>query len=646
MFRLFSVSAVVGLCCILNMPAEADDRSPPVVVTATRVPTSIEDLGSSVTVIDAGEIERRQWRTLPDALAAVPGLHVVQSGGTGSTAAVFMRGGNSNHTLVLIDGVRASDPSHPSGAYDFAHILLEDVERIEIVRSPQSTQYGSDALGGVIQIFTRRGQGPMQVSGQVEAGSFRSHLENASLRGATPLIHYALNVTHSDTAGQSITPERLRAGQPAEADGYRNTTYSGRVGVTPTSQLSVQLISRYTKSHADLDVGSGEDLDSYNKSSQASNRLEARGSFFNDFWKPMLAVSHTWHHRLDWNERQTPLGDEDHTRYNGERLKTEFQNDFRVSASNTLSLGAETEKETMKSEGESVYGSAFGDFIISQNTNASARSSTAYLLDQHAQGKYFRISGGLRVDDHDSFDPVTTWRVTPLVIFPDTATRLKASVGTGYKAPSLYERYGRSPTNYGTQYVGNPNLLPEESTGWEAGIEQALLGGRMDTGVTYFQNRYDRLIQTIYLPSFDSTTVNINGAESRGGELYLSMRPVRSVQLRLDYTYTRTRDDAGLELLRRPRHRGHLAMDLHPMPKLGFTAEALYVGERQDIDRVSGLRITAPDYTVVNVGGSWSWSHSVSIYARIENLLNREYEPASGFQALGRAGFIGLKGTI
>jgi len=645
-FRLVSISSVTGLCCILCLSAEAEDRSPPVVVTATRVPTSIEDLGSSVTVIDATEIERRQWRTLPEALASVPGLHIVQSGVTGSTTAVFMRGGNSNHTLVLIDGVRASDPSHPSGAYDFAHILLEDVERIEVVRSPQSTQYGSDAMGGVVQIFTRRGQGPLQASARIEAGSFRSHLDAASLRGASPLVHYALSVTHSDSAGQSITPERLRAGQPAEDDGYRNTTYSGRVGFTPGPGMSVQLLSRYSKAHTELDVGSGEDPDSYNQTRQASNRLEAHGAFFNDFWKPMLAVSHTWHHRVDWNERQTPLGDEDHTRHYGERTKAEFQNDLRVAASNVLSLGVETEKETMKSDGFSVYGSTFGDFIISQNTQATARSTSAYVLDQHAEGKYFRISGGLRLDDHDSFDPVTTWRVTPLVILPVTATRLKASIGTGYKAPSLYERYGRSPTNFGTQYTGNPNLLPEESTGWESGVEQAFWGGRMDTGVTYFQNQYDHLIQTIYLPSFDSTTININGARSRGGEFYLSVRPARSVQLRLDYTYTRTRDDAGLELLRRPRHRGRLALDLQPAPSLGLTAEAVYVGERQDIDRVSGVRLTAPDYTVVNAGGSWSWSRAVSIYARIENLLNREYEPASGFQALGRAGFVGLRGTI
>jgi len=644
--RCLSILAITGYCSIAAVAANADDRSPPVVVTATRVPTSIEDLGSSVTVIDRTEIERRQWQSLPEALSAVLGLTVVQSGVTGSTTAVFMRGGNSNHTLVLIDGVRASDPSHPSGAYDFANIQLQDVERIEIVRSPQSTQYGSDALGGVVQIFTRQGHGPMQATGKIETGSFRSHLESAGVNGSTAQVHYALSVTHSDTAGQSITPERLRAGQPAESDGYRNTTYSGRIGITPSPGLSVQLISRYTKSLADLDVGSGEDPDSYNQSLQSINRLEARGSFFNDAWKPMLAVSHTWHHRVDWNERQTPLGDEDHTRHVGERLQAEFQNDFRVTTANTLSVGVENGKESMKSVGESVYGSSFGDFVISQDTNASARSTAAYLLDQHAQGKYFRVSGGLRVDDHDSFDPVTTWRVTPLVILPDTATRLKASIGTGYKAPSLYERYGRSATNYGTQYTGNPDLLPEESTGWEAGIEQSLWSGRVDTGVTYFQNRYDHLIQTVYLPSFDSTTVNIDGAESRGGEYYLSLRPSRTVQFRFDYTYTRTRDDAGLELLRRPRHRAHMALDYQPTADIRLGAETLYVGERQDIDRVSGLRLTAPDYTVVNVAGSWAWTRSVSVYARIENLLNREYEPASGFLALGRAGFVGIRGTI
>jgi len=638
--------AVAGLYPLSISTATADNTEKPLVVTATRVPTSIEQLGSSMTVIDTDEIERRQWRTLPEALAAVPGLHAVQSGVTGSQTSVFTRGTNSNHTLVLIDGVKASDPSHPSGAYDFGHILLEDVERIEIVRGPQSTQYGSDALGGVIHIITRTGQKGFKASGRIEDGSFGTYARSAGVRGASQFIHYAVNITHTETDGQSITPERLRAGQPDEPDGYRNTTYSSRFGVTPAPGFSVQLVSRYSKAHSDLDVGSGEDADSYAVTRQATNRLEASGVFFQAFWKPMLAVSHTWFHRLNFNERQSTLGDEDHTRHDGERVKTEFQNDLQLGKSNTLTIGAESEKESLKSAGVSVYGSAFGDFIITQDSNATARTRSGYLLDQFTPGKYFRLSAGLRLDDHDSFDPVTTYRVTPVVVIPETATRLKWSYGTAYRAPSLYERFGRAPTNFGTQFTGNPDLLPEETTGWETGIEQAFWGGYVDTGVTYFQNRFDKLIQTVYLPSFDSTTVNINGAESRGGEYYLSVRPHQSLHVRLDYTYTRTRDDAGLELLRRPRHRGGLTLDYRPLPALGLALETLYVGERQDIDRVSGARLTADDYTLVNIGGSWSWTKSWSLYARVQNLFDREHEPASGFQGLGRSASLGARGTF
>lgn len=645
MFFLHRLLFVVAL--FIPIAAVADETSPPVVVTATRTPTPIEKIGSSVTVIDAKEIERNQWRTLPEALASVPGLHVVQSGVNGSQTSVFTRGTNSNHTLVLIDGVKASDPSSPSGAYDFAHILLVDVERIEIVRGPQSTLYGSDALGGVIHIITRTGQGPPQISGRLEGGSFGTQAWSAGVRGGNELVHYAATIAYSETDGQTITPARLRAGQPAEPDGYRNTTFFSRFGVTPAPGLSVQLVSSFSKGFSDLDVGSGEDADSNSVTRQATNRLEARGSFFADVWKPMLAVSHTWHQRQNINERQSTLGDEDHTRHNGDRLKAEFQNDLRLATSNTLTVGAESERETMKSEGVSTYGSAFGDFVITQDSNTTARSYAGYLLDNYSPGKYFRLSTGVRFDDHDSFARVVTYRITPMVIIPQSATRLKASYGTAYKAPSLYERYGRSPTNFGTQFLGNPDLLPEESVGWEAGVEQAWWGGRVDTGVTYFQNRFEKLIQTVFiLPTFDSTTENVNSAESRGGEYYLAVHPLQSLRVRLDYTYTRTRDDTGLELLRRPRHRGRLAFDYRPTAALGFSLETLYIGERQDIDRVSGAPLTADDYTLMNVGATWSWMKSWSLYARLQNALNQQHEPASGFQGLGRGGFIGVQGTL
>ncbi len=644
----YAIASLAVACLYLPhfTAVAADGTEKPVVVTATRVPTSIELIGSSVTVIDADEIERRQWRTLPEALAAVPGLQAVQSGVTGSQTSVFTRGANSNHTLVLVDGIKASDPSSPSGAYDFAHILLEDVERIEVVRGPQSTQYGSDALGGVIHIITRTGRGAPQISGRIEDGSFGTHARTASVRGGNQIVHYAATIAHTETDGQSITPERLRAGQPAELDGYRNTTYSSRFGVTPTPGFSLQLVSRYSKAHTDLDVGSSEDADSYSVTRQASNRLEARSAFFRDVWQPMLSVSHTWHKRLNFNERQSTLGDEDHTEHRGERTKYEFQNDFRTAPWHTMTAGVEREKEAMKSEGISTYGSAFGDFVINQATDTTAHAKSVYLLNHFTPGKYFRLSTGLRQDDHDSFKPATTYRLTPMVIFPATATRLKGSYGTAYKAPSLYERFGRSPTNFGTQYFGNPNLQPEESRGWEAGVEQAFWGGRVDTGATYYQNRFDKLIVPIFLPSFDSTSVNINEAESRGGEYYLAVRPVQSLLVRFDYTYTRTKDDVGRELLRRPKHRGRLALNYRPITAIELTLEQLYVGERQDIDRITGARLTADDYTLINIGASWSWKKSWSIYARIQNLLDQQHEPASGFQGLGRGGFIGVRGTL
>lgn len=637
--------AVSGLFLSFSSAA-ADDMGDPVIVTATRVATSIEHIGSSVTVITAEEIARKQWRTIAEALASVPGLRVAQSGGPGTQTSVFTRGTNSNHTLVLIDGVKATDPSSPSGAYDFGHMLLDDVERIEIVRGPQSTLYGSDAIGGVVNVITRRGRDKFQSYGRIEGGSFRTLSEAAGLNGSWDRVRYALNLAHTESEGQDITPARLRAGAPAEKDGYRNTTVSANLGFSPSSNTTMNLVSRYTEARSQLDVGNGEDPDSESTARQSTVRAEARGTFFDGAWRPLLAVSNILHRRQNVNERQSSLGDEDHTRFDGEREKVEIQNDFHLGKTNILTLGAETGKETMKSSGTSVYGSAFGDFIITQNTNTSARSRSLYVLDQFGLGEHLHANASVRMDDHDTFDPVTTYRVAPIYVIPETATKLKASYGTGFKAPSLFERFGSSPTNYGTAFNGNPNLRPEESTGWEMGVEQAAWGGRLDTGVTYFSNRIENLIQTVYLPSFDSTTVNVSRAEIRGGEFFGAVRPTTELQFRLDYTYTHTQDAAGLELLRRPRHSAKLDIEYRFAEQSRFTVEALYVGERQDVDRISGLRVTASDYTLVNLAATADLSRRLIVFGRINNILDRYHEPVSGFQGLGRGIFVGIRATI
>ncbi len=641
MQKAVSFLALTGLS--ISLTVVADTSADAIVVTATRVPTSIEEVGSSVTVIGADEIARHQWRNITEALAAVPGLRVSQAGGSGAQTSVFTRGSNSNHTLVLIDGIRVSDPSTPSGAYDFAHLRLDNVERIEIVRGPQSTLYGSDAIGGVINIITRRGRGGLQVTGSVEGGSFRTHSEIAGVDGAQRGFHYAFNVAHTESDGQDVTPARFRAGAPAENDGYRNTTVSSKLGLEPTPNTSLDLITRYTEAWSQLDVGNGEDTDSESSARQGAARLEARGTFFNGLWRPLLAVSHTDHARRNINERQVPTGDEDHTRYHGAREKVEFQNDLHMGAGNVLTLGAETEKESMKAIGTSVYGSIFGDFIITQNTDTSERARSVYLLDQFNLGSRWRGNAGVRWDDHDTFDPVVTYRISPVFLIPETSTRLKASYGIGFKAPSLFERFGSAPTNYGTAYTGNPALLPEESTGWEAGLEQSAWGGRIESGATYFSNRIKNLIQTVYLlPSYDSTSENISQADTWGSEIFLMARPASDLRLRLDYTYIRTRDDNGLELLRRPRHSARLDME-YRLGRGRLSVETLYAGERQDIDRVTGTRLTASDYVLVNLAASADLSKTYSVFGRIQNLFNHEHEPVSGFQGLGRGVFVGVR---
>jgi vitamin B12 transporter len=629
------------------MHTEAETVAPPVVVTATRVPVSIEQIGSSVTVIDAETIARQQWHNITEALQSVPGLRVSPSGGTGAQTSVFTRGTNSNHTLILIDGVRAGDPSTPSGAYDFAHLQLENVERIEIVRGPQSTVYGSDAIGGVVNIITRRGHGGLELHGLIEGGSFNTHTESAGLRGAQRGFHYAFNVSHSDTHGQDVTPKRLRAGEPAEKDGYRNTTASAKLGYAPNRDTSFDFVLHQFKARSELDVGNGEDTDSQSIARQTVLRAEARSAFFNGLWRPMLAAFQTQHNRQDMNERQSLAGNEDHTRYRGERQGLELQNDLHLAKTNVLTVGAETFEERMKASGTSVYGDlVFGDFVITQNTDTRERARSAYLLDQFQIGSRWRGNAGIRWNDHDSFDPAVTWRVTPVFLFPETATRLKASYGTGFKAPSLYERYGNSPNNYGTAFTGNPNLLPEESTGWEAGFEQSAWGGRFEGGATYFSNRIRNLIQLVYLPSFDSTSENVSVARTWGNEVFVMLRPLRPLQLRLDYTYTRTQDADGLDLLRRPRHSARLNMEYRLDSRSRIGLESLYTGEREDVDRVTGARLTASDYMLVHLTASTNITKQFSLFGRLQNLFNREHEPVSGFLGTGRGLFAGVRGTF
>ncbi|MEN8800869.1 MAG: TonB-dependent receptor [Thiogranum sp.] len=631
-----------------ELPVAAQDMDD-LVVTATRLATPRGELASSVSVISAEDIQRRQFRSVSQALRSVPGLHVVQSGGAGQQTSVFMRGANSNHTLVLIDGVEATDPSSPAGAVDFSNLWLDNIERIEIVRGPQSTLYGSDAIGGVIHITTRRGAGKLHGAGKLEGGSDSTFNQQASTAGSTDRLNYSFGVTHTDTDGDSVTPRRLRNGVAAEDDNYENWTTSARLGMAVSDTLEVTLFGRYIDSETDLDpelfdpaFGSGttEDRDARLDQTEYLLRSEAKAQLLDGLWEATLSGSYSDFDRNNRNDRQSPAETLTRTNFDGDKLKFELKNDFYPLDAHILTLGLETEKENMDSGGFSD----FGGFVVGEQTDADARNSAVYAQDQFSYGERIFGTIGMRYDDHDDFGSEVTYRIAPVYVHRDTNTRLKASVGTGFKAPTLFQTDGFTPNNFGSFYRGNPDLDPEKSVGWEVGIEQQLWGERLSFGATWFKSDIDNLMQVVFDPAFNSSYENIDKANIQGAESFVRAQPLASLAVQLDYTYTDAEDDdSGERLLRRPKHKLDLDVEFRPSNRASINLAVNYVADYKDISRESSGVIDGDDYVVLDVAADYQLNRQWRLFGRVENATDEHYEPADGFQAADRGLFAGAE---
>jgi len=644
---LLIIFAGIGTTPVMaELPTSAQEMDD-LVVTATRLATPRGELASSVTVITAEDIQRRQFRSVPQALRSVPGLHVVQTGGPGQQTSVFMRGANSNHTLVLIDGVEVSDPSSPAGAVDFSNLWLDNIERIEIVRGPQSTLYGSDAIGGVIQITTRRGEGKLHGAGKLEGGSDNTVNQQASAAGSTDRVNYSFGVTHTDTDGDSVTPARLRNGVSAEDDNYENWTTSARLGMAVSDTLEVTVFGRYIDSETDLDpelemfgFGTTEDRDARLEQTEYLLRGEATAQLLDGLWEATFSTSYTDYDRKNRNDRQSPTETLTRTSFDGDKLKFELKNDFYPVDAHILTLGLETEKENMDSGGFSD----FGGFFIGEETNADARNKAVYTQDQFSYGERIFGTIGMRYDDYDGFGSEVTYRVAPVYVHRQTNTRLKASVGTGFKAPTLFQTDGFTPNNFGSFYRGNPDLDPEKSVGWEIGIEQKLWSERLSFGATWFKSDIDDLMQVVFDPSFNSSYENIDNADIQGAETFVRIQPLESLAVQLDYTYTDAEDDdSGERLLRRPKHKLDLDVEFRPLSRASLNLAVNYVSDYKDISRESSGIIDGDDYAVLDVAADYQLNKQWRLFGRVENATDEHYEPADGFQASDRGLFAGAE---
>lgn len=597
-----------------------------VVVSPTGVVTQSENVASSVTVITAKDIERDQRRTVADALRTVPGLNIVQTGAVGGQTSVFMRGTNSNHVKVLVDGIDVSDPSVVTGAFDFGHLIAADIERIEVLRGPQSGLYGANSLGGVISIITKKGEGPPRATAYLEGGSFGTFNQQAGLSGGNGRLSYAFNVGHVRSTDTPVTPPELIApGQKLKNDFYDNWTYSAKIGADLTKNFTLNFVGRYTDATKLFTSGFAFPLDDERSSigvQQYFGRAEAVTTLFGGAWKNYFSVARTNLHSV--NTSPGPFGG---TSINdGDRLKTDWRNVVTVAPGQTVIVGLERTVETMNSI------AAFSSLQAGEWNNAG------YVEFQSKIGRNVFLALNGRYDENETFGSHATYRFAPAFIVPGTDTKLKASVGTGFRAPSLNERFFQSAF-----FNGNPNLKPEESVGWDVGFEQPLLQEKVRFGLTYFHNDIKNLINS---PAPFVTYENVDVATTWGFESFVSMVVTRDLSLRADYTFTRAFNElTGEELLRRPRHKASMTASWAPTQALSLSGTVLYTGTWMDNDRffTSPTAFQTNPYTIVNIAGSYKVNNNVSLFARVDNLLDVKYQDPTGFLRPGLGVFAGVR---
>ena len=594
-----------------------------ITVTANREATPLREIGSSIVVITAREIANSPAINVADLLEEQAGVNVVKTGNAGNTTSLFLRGANAHHTLVILDGIELNDPSSPNGAYDFAHLNLDNIERIEILSGPQSVLYGSDAIGGVVQIFTKRGFGKSKVALESSVGSYNTFNETVNFSGSQNQLDYAISLARKDTDGISAAVEGN------EKDGYNNSDFSSQLGYMLTSATQFTVSGRYTESEVDIDQTSGifddPNYRSENKAKYLSANLE---SFRKTFWNYKFSYTLADQSLVTTDEPDSDHADDamDYTA-DGTRYKFNFQNKFDLMPMVDIITGVEYEKEKYSStiHSESMWG-PYDDAVKDiDNDVSSLYTLTTLSLTEN----WFGTIGG-RYDSYDNYDDALTYRITTAYNFDQFGLKLKANVGTGFKTPSLFQK------NH--PLYGNPALEAEESFGWETGFDYKMKKYPFTFGLVYFNSKFTNLIEN---------NANIAESKSRGVELYTGYR-LNKTTFDLRYTYNEASDKAGNALVRRPRNKFNFKIEQDFSSKLTVALNGIAISSRYDLDFnvYPTEKVRLNGYTLFDLYASYDLSARFTLTGRIENLFDKEYTEVYTFNTAARAVYAGLKVTL
>jgi vitamin B12 transporter len=669
MARMKAVSVVSAAAALAVGAAEARGQEQPdtfrlreVVVTAARLPTPIAAAPGTVTVLTGDELRQRGIRLVADALRLVPGVAVMQMAGPGSHTSVFLRGGESDYVQVLVDGVQANDPG---GAFDWAHLRADDIERIEIVRGPASVLYGSDAVSGVVQIFTRAGGAPRIEAGMTSrrgakhAGddAYVTNAFDATVSGGAPLRHPRSLLRYG------VSAARLGSnGLYARNSDYDNTNLSGRLQFVAPRADAAWTVRRSDHEFHYPTTGSGTIVEREQFATGETTALAFDAGLRP--WQPLeLRVLATSHASLGRTE-SPPSATADGSFWSTSeitRRKLDVRTHASLPAGTVLTIGVERQWQAASTALESS--SDFGTFA---DDSDEARSNTGGYAQLHASpsGGVAATIGG-RVDENDAFGTFRTARVavswTPQRGSRLHRARLHGSYGTAFKEPTFFETYATGFTR------GNPDLQPEEARSGEAGVEYMSADGAITAGATWFHQRFRNLIQYSFsTPTPDAPNYfNIGAAQAYGVEL--SLRGERSlVSYGASYTLTRTRvTDEGFgsdvafqqdaQLLRRPEHHATMSLGVRVRPALRLLADARYVGERADLDFTdpaewAGIRTVMPSYSVLDLAAEYGLlrraGYAIDLSVRLRNALDESYQEIYNFPTPGRVLQLGVRAGV
>lgn len=514
---------------------------------------------------------------------------------------------------------------------NFADLLTDNINRIEVVRGPQSTLYGSDAIGGVVNIITQKGAGKPKFSLLTEGGSEETSREVLSGDGKIGRWNYSFSGTRVDSDGV-----------PSADAAYHNNAFSGQIGyqLFDRGALDFVFYSIDAKVHLDdWDFVNFRTIKDPNYTEETNSQLYLAGytQQVTDYWDSILKFGY---YVINRDDRDKPDSHEPTFSakgwYDASIIKGDWQNNWYVKDIDVITVGIDYKEET----GESFYGDNFG---VSLFPKKSLNNKAFYFQNQLKLFDRFFLTGGVRVDDNQEFGTETTYRAALAYLFQSTGTKFKGIWGTGFKAPSLYQLYAPAIPAYGF-LGGNPNLKPEESESFDVGIEQNLFDEKLFLSFVYFHNDYDKFITFFSFPDFTSTYINLNKAEAEGYEAQVNLNPLENLTISATYTRTNTRDKThGGQLLRRPRNLSSLVANYVFQKKYQVNLSVNYVGKRVDWTGFSGENIFGNPYTLVNLVGSYTINKHVQLFSSIENLFNQHYQEIHGYNTAGISAFGGVK---